>query len=393
MIDIHIGAHYPTRWSRREPWGLFWPVDLSSDRPIRRVELSMEGDGSGPFAMQFPGEEKDGRGFKGVAWKPDRNGEFWPLTKAFYTLEPSDPVFMRRGPHRILINQDPVIVPANPFTPALSPIRAIFYYSWFTGVDGWGEIGTVFHPTRGRYDLLNTEVVDAHIRDMEYGKCDVAIATWWGQEHKTDRMMPTLLRRSEGRLLKWCVYHEMEGHTDPSSEQIRRDLAYIRERYASHPNYLRINGRFVVFVYNSDDGRDCSVTTRWKRANDKDDAHLVLKVVGSVHHGDCPDQPNGGWHQYDPTHPVQTTWDATGRVESYNISPGFWNGLEPAPRLERDIRRWRRNVREMVASQARWQLITSYNEHGEGTAVESCAEWASDSGYGAYLDALHTNGQ
>jgi hypothetical protein len=46
----------------------------------------------------------------------------------------------------------------------------------------------------------------------------------------------------------------------------------------------------------------------------------------------------------------------------------------------------------MIASNAPFQLITTMNEWGEGTSVESAQEWASTSGYGAYLDALHNNG-
>ena len=46
----------------------------------------------------------------------------------------------------------------------------------------------------------------------------------------------------------------------------------------------------------------------------------------------------------------------------------------------------------MIASGAPFQLVTTFNEWGEGTAVESAQEWASSSGYGAYLDALHDNG-
>jgi hypothetical protein len=43
----------------------------------------------------------------------------------------------------------------------------------------------------------------------------------------------------------------------------------------------------------------------------------------------------------------------------------------------------------MVRSHARWQLVTTFNEWLEGTAVESAREWATRSGEGAYLDALH----
>ena len=46
----------------------------------------------------------------------------------------------------------------------------------------------------------------------------------------------------------------------------------------------------------------------------------------------------------------------------------------------------------MVASGAPFQLVTTFNEWGEGTSVESATEWNSLSGYGAYLDALHNNG-
>jgi hypothetical protein len=46
----------------------------------------------------------------------------------------------------------------------------------------------------------------------------------------------------------------------------------------------------------------------------------------------------------------------------------------------------------MIASMEQFQLITTFNEWGEGSAVESAQEWSSASGYGSYLDALHNNG-
>jgi hypothetical protein len=46
----------------------------------------------------------------------------------------------------------------------------------------------------------------------------------------------------------------------------------------------------------------------------------------------------------------------------------------------------------MVDSGEDWQLITTFNEWGEGTATESAREWQSQSGFGEYLDALHYDG-
>ena len=42
----------------------------------------------------------------------------------------------------------------------------------------------------------------------------------------------------------------------------------------------------------------------------------------------------------------------------------------------------------MVASGARWQLITTFNEWGEGTGIEPTPQWPS-ARRGEYLDALH----
>ena len=66
-------------------------------------------------------------------------------------------------------------------------------------------------------------------------------------------------------------------------------------------------------------------------------------------------------------------------------------GLSPAgeaPRLRRDRGRFRTDVRAMVASNAPWQLVTSFNGWREGSAVESGAGWRSRSGYGRFLDVL-----
>ena len=78
-------------------------------------------------------------------------------------------------------------------------------------------------------------------------------------------------------------------------------------------------------------------------------------------------------------------------IYGYTISPGF-DKVGEAPRLTRDIVRWRQNIRDMIASGARFQLITTFSEWGEGSPVKSATQWASPSGYGLYLDALHDNG-
>jgi hypothetical protein len=137
----------------------------------------------------------------------------------------------------------------------------------------------------------------------------------------------------------------------------------------------------VVFAYG---GREsCEMVDRWTQANTVD-AYIVLKVFDG--YKNCANQPDS-WHQYAPARATDSQGTA-----SYTISPGFHLYGEQA-RLERDLVRWRQDVQAMVASGADWQLVTTFNEWGEGTSVESATEWESPSGYGQYLDVLHTNGQ
>lgn len=65
------------------------------------------------------------------------------------------------------------------------------------------------------------------------------------------------------------------------------------------------------------------------------------------------------------------------------ISPGFWRADKEPLRLERDLDRWRQNVNDMVASGEPWQLVVSFNEWGEGMAIEAGTEWGTP-----YLDVL-----
>ncbi len=119
---------------------------------------------------------------------------------------------------------------------------------------------------------------------------------------------------------------------------------------------------------------------RWKQANTVN-AYLVLKVF--LGYKTCANQPDG-WHQYAPALAADSQ-----PGYSYSISPGFWLRSESSPRLARDLARWNQNIRDMVASGAPWQLVTTFNEWGEGTAVESAFQWSSRSGFGEYLDVLH----
>jgi hypothetical protein len=259
------------------------------------------------------------------------------------------------------------------------PIRAVFYYPWFP--QAWNQQGiypyTNYTPSKGLYDSGDPQLIGAHIAEMQRGRIEAGIASWWGRGHHTDSRIPALLDVASSTSFRWTLYYEAEGSANPTVAAIQEDLAWIATRYAGHGAYLRVGGRPVLFVY-GDPGDGCGTADRWLQANRSYGFYLVLKVFSGYR--TCASQPDS-WHQYAPAKAADSQLPY-----SYSIAPGFWKANE-SPRLARDLSRWRTNVREMIASGARWQLVVSWNEWGEGTQVEASAQLGD-----AWLEALAADG-
>ena len=271
----------------------------------------------------------------------------------------------------------PFSFPVASYDNLVYPIRTTFYYSWYPETWTVGGQPVRQNPTLGKYTLSDANVYSDHVNAMEYGGLELAVVTWWGPSTHKDRARISNLLNTNGSI-KWTIYHERERFDRPSSGVIRQDLEYLYRWYAWHPRWARIDDRPVVFVYN-DSG--CDVSERWMAAS-RGEWFVVLKLFPG--YLNCRVQPDS-WHAYGPLVAVQVH-----RPFSHAISPGFWRADRGSAGLGR-VREavWRENVESMSRSDVRWQIVTTFNEWGEGTAVESAREWRSSSGYGMYLDVLH----
>ena len=266
------------------------------------------------------------------------------------------------------------------FQPA-PPIQAAFFYPWFP--NAWTQGGvfpyTNFSPSLGYYDSADDSTIDQHLELARQAHIEAFIASWWGQGHHTDAALQHILSRSERSGsphpgLRWAIYYEEEGYSDPSASQIVADLKYLAGKAFSHPGYLEVNGRPVVFVWSSG-GDGSGMAARWAQAKTQfPNVYVVLKVYSSYRTD--PNQPDS-WHQYGPA----SAYDSHAPY-SVSVSPGFWKKGE-TPRLGRDLTRFEADVQRMAASGAFWQLITTWNEWGEGTSVEPAAQFGN-----SYLDIL-----
>jgi 16S rRNA (guanine966-N2)-methyltransferase len=187
--------------------------------------------------------------------------------------------------------------PAADTTQPSFPIRAAFYYAWYP--DEWWAGAffpySFFRPTLGYYSDVDAAVVPGHTRALLYAHLDAGIYSWWGfdGDPPTDLRFSRYLAAARTTPLRWALYYEREGYGDPSVAEIRADLERIRDTYAAKPAYLKVAGRFVVYVY-GDPHDGCATAARWHEANTVG-AYIVLKAFAGFR--DCADQPDA-WHEY-----------------------------------------------------------------------------------------------
>jgi hypothetical protein len=252
-------------------------------------------------------------------------------------------------------------------------VRAAFYYPWFPETWGSGSTfpNTVYHPSLDYYST-SLGIVQQHIVGMQYAKCRAGIASWWGPSSPYDKNIATCLQAAEGTQFRWCLYYEKEGYSDPTPEALAGDLNYVMMNYAQHPNYLKRNGKPVIFAY-ADPNDGAAMADRWKLAN-AGTFHVCLKLFTG--YATVKSQPDS-WHEYAPASNALdfSPW-------SFTISPGFAKPGEGV-RLARDPARFTADAAAMAKSPAMWKLVTTFNEWGEGTAVEPELGWGS-----TYLDIL-----
>jgi hypothetical protein len=289
----------------------------------------------------------------------------------------------------------PVSVTVN----APAAIRGAFYYPWFP--EAWVQQGqnpfTNYSPTRGLYST-DAATAAEQIADMQHGGITLGIASWFGRGTTTDKHWPALMQAAQGTGFAWTPYYEPEGVSDPTPQQIADDLHFIESTYGGPGSALAsLPGKGMpVFVYNADDpttAKGCDTVDRWNQARQLllqqygESVYIDLKVFPG--YTTCAGTPSiDGWHQYGPATADQNFTHAPGDG-SYSISPGYWKSgtaYGTAPFLARDRARWQTSIASMNTSGAKWQLITTYNEWGEGTAIESSSGCRNAAPAGTYCD-------
>lgn len=272
-----------------------------------------------------------------------------------------------------------------------APYYATFFYLWYQNPNTndrwsyWQDRGTPprtwfsnylpdpypdrFSPSLELYSSTNYNIFRWQARQLAEARLEVAIASWWGAGRKEDAAFNTIINDFMGRSnnpypnLRWTIYYEIESVSDPSVDRIVQDLTYLSNRYTDSPYYFKIDGKPVVFVYGGSNDTPGSMTRRWRRANAALGNRFYINLKLFSGYEDDPNQPDS-WHQYSPAR-------RSGRHGRYSffVSPGFWMDGDRV-QLPRNPVAFETAVRQMVAANTTWKLVETWNEWGEGTAVE-----------------------
>jgi hypothetical protein len=299
------------------------------------------------------------------------------------------------GPDSVKITVKDSASPPPPPPPDDTSKLGVFYYPWMGGKDGgsdayrhWRDAHTsvpgkwnsyylpdmkpsTFDPSTELYDAKDPTIVKKQLGWMNKTGIDFVISSWWGQGHYTDaalsniftNVMPAADNPYPG--IKFTIYYEKAGFPSDynlSETQLVDDINYIKTKYGNSPYFLKMNGKPVIFVYNTP---SLSEAQKWSKVRDQTGVYLVLKVFsGYQNYASLADS----WHQYGPT----TRFESQGAYSAF-ISPGW----KPVPErgdskvlAREDWTAWDSAASQLYNSKVKWKLIETWNEWGEGTGIE-----------------------
>jgi len=281
-----------------------------------------------------------------------------------------------------------------------------FYYTWYGRPENhgnwihWGEVNPEEHdisesthyPAIGAYDSHDLNTIDHHIRLAKDHGVDAFICTWWGQGRFDDRAFEKVLERAKEKDFEATIYWEIapgEGNTRIANAV--DDLVYVLEKYSSHPAFLKLDGKPVIFVYGRVMGQVTmsewpAIITLAQKRSGKDFLLIAdgyqdgyARLFDGIHvYNIC------GWVQDKKVNELrdlsrESFTDAVamarkrGRLSCITIIPGYDDTKIRAPGINAQRlggETYRVLWEEAIAADPDWILITSWNEWHEGSEIE-----------------------
>lgn len=133
-----------------------------------------------------------------------------------------------------------------------------YYYPWY----GPGAGGHGFHdtlrdhlvpkqgPALGYYNNRDPNVIAAHINQSHRANIHFWAVSWWGPGTFEDNVFKnTILTNEYAGKLKYAIMYESVGRLGANYSNLLPDFQYFADNYFNNLNYLKIDGKPVIFIY------------------------------------------------------------------------------------------------------------------------------------------------
>lgn len=219
-----------------------------------------------------------------------------------------------------------------------------------------------YKPDLGLYNSVDMDTMRQHLQWIQDAGIGFIILSWWGQGSISDIALGTLMNLISSFDLKFCIYYENEAYGNPN---IGADIDYLNNKCFGNSNYLKVNSKPAVWVYNENTASDAQ---RWVSIRNSKNIYVILKEVPGWQNITGID----AWHQYAPA----SRYGKTGNYHSF-VSPGFYR-YHACERLTRcDIHNswpeFDNALNTLKNDGCTWHTIQTFNEWMESSGIEPAA--------------------
>jgi glycoprotein endo-alpha-1,2-mannosidase len=273
--------------------------------------------------------------------------------------------------------------------------------------DGRRDIASVFYPLIGPYDSSDPDVIDYHIRSAKAAKIDGFFIDWYGVNSYEDSTLPLLLETGARHGFGFCVCFEdkaMFGYAynvrsrEEAVLNAISNLTYVLDTHATHPAYLRIDGKPVIINFS---WSEPTIAT-YSQGFSPDEYRRILAAVKQRHdftfihdfhchiraqYGDVADNlypwldVNGDCLDRFYDEIARRTQSGQYPYVTTLVYPGFDNtgvwgwGSGPFVTPREDGAFYARSWERAMSNGVRFVQIATWNDFGEGATIEPTVEY------------------
>jgi glycoprotein endo-alpha-1,2-mannosidase len=141
----------------------------------------------------------------------------------------------------------------------------VYYYPWHGNNNFHGKkylrefLVPAQLPVLGEYNDRSAQVIEQHFEWSEYAGINLWVCSWWGPNRTEDVTLRNhVMPNAKINDLKLALFYESTSRLTNSSisddtwnttENVASDIQHMATYYWNHPNYLKIDGRPVLFIY------------------------------------------------------------------------------------------------------------------------------------------------